>query len=100
MPSFSLSHADEFLRFAGFANRNYQATTDFQVWDQGLRDPRPSGRNQNSIVGPISIPTQRPIKSFDCGVVNSQVSNPALGLTSQFADALDRVNLRSQLRQH
>ena len=77
MCRFRLDHSHQFLRFAGFANRNHQTAADFQLRDQWIRNPWPTGRDQDSVIGPVRIPSQRAIESLDRGIIDSQFAESA-----------------------
>ena len=100
MPAFGLYHTDELLRLARISDGNHQASAGFQLSYQRIRYPGPAGCYQNPIVRTIGIPAQRTVESLNRRIVNSQLTYAALRLAGQFTKALNRVNLRCQLRQH
>ena len=81
MGTFRLDDTDEFLRLTRFANWNHQTASDFQLRDQRIGNAWPTGRYQDPIIGAVSAPTERAIKSFNRSVVDSEVSDPSLRFT-------------------
>src|SRR5437879_4449357 len=100
MPAFGLDHANEFLRLPRLADWNDEASAGFQLGYQRIGNARATGSHQNPIVRTVGIPAQRAIESLHRSVVDSQITYAALGLAGQFTNALNRVNLRCELRQH
>src|ERR1700730_3558371 len=100
MAALGLDYTDQLLRLGRLATRNHKASARLQLRNQGIWNARAAGCSQNSIVWTICSPSQRPVKGFNCGVVDSKFANPTLRLAREFADTFNRINLRSELRKH
>src|SRR5207245_6167073 len=83
--TFGFDRADQLLRFFCFSNRNDQTTAGSQLRYQGLWYARSAGGDQNSIVGSVGIPAERPVKCFDRRVVDSQLAQAPLCFACQLA---------------
>jgi len=73
MGAFTLDDADEFLRLTRFANGNHQTASDFQLARSRIGECVATGRYQDPIIGAVSAPTERAIKSLNRSVVDFQV---------------------------
>src|SRR5712671_949411 len=92
-PAIGFDNAQELLRFARSSDWNNQTPSCFQLGYQRIRDARAAGRYQNPVIGPISVPAQRSVKSFNRSVINSQFINALLSESCQFTNTFNRVNL-------
>src|SRR5215471_11542319 len=99
MSGFGLDYAHETLTLTSITDWNHQASANFQLHNQRLRNQRPAGGNENRVVGRVRSPTEGSVESFDGRVVDSESANPRLCFARELAEPFDRVNLRSELRQ-
>src|SRR5215212_5674909 len=95
---FSFNYSNQSLTFTRFTHRYDQPAADFELRNQWLGDSWTTGGYQDRIVGRIGRPPQRAVETFYRGVVNAQLSNSRLRFTSEIPDALNRINLRCDLR--
>src|SRR5207244_1357112 len=96
----SINHADKFLRLASLADRDDQATAHFQLRHQRIANAWSACGYQNCIVRTMRAPPERPIECLDRRVVNPEFAYPSLRFACEFADAFNRINLRSKSRQY
>src|SRR5215212_9623076 len=98
--SFCFYNAYQPLRFTRFADRHDQTPADLQLHNQRLRYYWTTCRDYDRVVRRMCSPTERTVETLDRGVIDSELTNPAVRLAREIADAFDGVNLCGNHRQH
>src|SRR5688572_23317324 len=97
---FCFNDSYQSLRFTRFADGHNQPPANLQLHSQRLRYAWTTSGYDDRIVRRVRGPAECAIETFNCGVVDLELTNTRLRFAREIADAFDRVNLCRNERQH
>src|ERR1043166_6508194 len=93
----SLDDANQSLTLARVSNGHHETPAHLELRNQRVRNCWTTRSNEYRIVRRVCRPTECAVKTFNGGVVDSELSNSCLRFACKIADAFDRINLCSDL---